>query len=76
MLILTKAILAMLIGFILSIIMGLIAVPLLKKMKIKQKVSIFFSFLYFYHYYNKITFLLSQRKQKEEYQSITFYISY
>ena len=41
MLILAKAILAMMIGFILSVIMGLILIPLLKRLKIKQKVSIF-----------------------------------
>ncbi len=43
MLILTKAVLAMMIGFILSVITGLIAIPLLRKLKIKQKVSIFLS---------------------------------
>lgn len=43
MLILTKAILAMMIGFILSVITGLIAIPLLRKLKIRQKVSIFLS---------------------------------
>lgn len=41
MLILAKAILAMMIGFILSVIMGIILIPLLKRLKIKQKVSIF-----------------------------------
>lgn len=41
MLILAKAILAMMIGFILSVIMGLILIPLLKRLKIKQKVSVF-----------------------------------
>jgi len=40
-LILAKAILAMMIGFILSVIMGLILIPLLKRLKIKQKVSVF-----------------------------------
>ena len=41
MLILTKSILAMMIGFILSAIAGLILIPLLKKLKVKQNVSIF-----------------------------------
>ena len=41
MLILTKAILTLMIGFILSVIMGLITVPFLKKMKIRQKISVF-----------------------------------
>lgn len=43
MLILAKAILALMIGFILSIIFGLIIIPMLRKMKINQKVSIFVS---------------------------------
>ncbi len=41
MLILTKAVLAMMIGFFLAIILGLIIIPILKKMSIKQRVSIF-----------------------------------
>ena len=41
MLILTKAILTMMIGFILSVILGLILIPFLKRMKVKQKISIF-----------------------------------
>ena len=41
MLILAKAMLAMMIGFILSIIFGLILIPILKKIKIRQKVSIY-----------------------------------
>lgn len=41
MLILAKAMLAMMIGFILSILSGVILIPLLKKMKAKQSVSIF-----------------------------------
>lgn len=41
MLILAKAMLAMMIGFTLSVITGVIAIPLLKKLRIKQKVSIF-----------------------------------
>ena len=43
MLILAKAVLAFMIGFILSIIFGVILIPLLKKMNIKQTVSIFLS---------------------------------
>ena len=43
MLILAKAVLALMIGFIVSIIFGLIAIPLLKKMNVKQKVSVFLS---------------------------------
>ena len=41
MLILAKAILAFMIGFTLTIIFGLIMIPILKKMNIKQTVSIF-----------------------------------
>ena len=41
MLILAKAMLAMMIGFILSILSGVILIPLLKKMKAKQSVSVF-----------------------------------
>lgn len=41
MLILAKAMLALMIGFILSIVSGLILVPFLKKMKIGQHVSLF-----------------------------------
>ncbi len=41
MLILAKAILALMIGFVLSVITGLIAIPLLKKMNVRQKVSVF-----------------------------------
>jgi len=40
-LILAKAVLAMMIGFIFAIIFGLILIPLLRKIKIKQKISIF-----------------------------------
>ena len=43
MLVLTKAVLAMMIGFVLSVIFGLIMIPVLKKMKVKQKISIFLS---------------------------------
>lgn len=39
MLILTKAVLAMMIGFIISVIFGLIAIPLLKKINVRQRVS-------------------------------------
>ena len=41
MLILTKAMLALMIGFIVSSIFGLILIPVLRKMKVRQKVSIF-----------------------------------
>lgn len=39
MLILAKAILSMMIGFIISVILGAITIPLLKKINVKQKVS-------------------------------------
>ena len=39
MLILTKAVLAMMIGFILSVIFGLFLIPLLKKINVKQNES-------------------------------------
>lgn len=39
MLILAKAILSMMIGFIISVILGAITIPLLKKVNVKQKVS-------------------------------------
>ena len=41
MLLLTKAIFAIMIGFLISSVLGLILIPLLKKVKIQQKVSIF-----------------------------------
>lgn len=41
MLILTKAVLSMMIGFILSIVFGFILIPILKKLKARNKVSIF-----------------------------------
>ena len=41
MLLLTKAIFAIMIGFLMSSILGLILIPLLKKVKIQQKISIF-----------------------------------
>ncbi len=39
MLILTKAVLALMIGFIISVIFGLVAIPFLKKINVKQRVS-------------------------------------
>ena len=39
MLILAKAILSMMIGFILSVLLGVVMIPLLKKINVKQKVS-------------------------------------
>lgn len=41
MLVLAKAMLSLMIGFILSIVFGLVLIPLLKKSKAKQSVSIF-----------------------------------
>ena len=41
MLVLAKAVLALMIGFVSSAIFGLIMIPLLKKMNIKQKINIF-----------------------------------
>ena len=41
MLLLTKAIFAMMVGFLISSVLGLVLIPLLKKIKIQQKVSIF-----------------------------------
>ena len=41
MLILAKAMLAMMIGFISSVVFGFILIPILKKIKVRQKVSIF-----------------------------------
>ena len=41
MLILAKAMVAMMIGFIISVVMGVILIPLLKRLKIKQRVSVF-----------------------------------
>lgn len=43
MLILAKAMLAMMIGFVISVLFGLILIPLLKKINVKQTVSIFLS---------------------------------
>ena len=39
MLILTKAVLAMMIGFVISVILGLFLIPLLKKINVKQRES-------------------------------------
>ena len=41
MLILAKAVLAMMIGFILAIIFGLILIPILRKIKVQQRISVF-----------------------------------
>lgn len=41
MLILTKAVLAMMIGFIISVVFGLVLIPLLRKINVKQSVSSF-----------------------------------
>lgn len=41
MLILAKAVLSMMIGFIIAVILGLILIPLLKKIKVRQKISVF-----------------------------------
>ena len=41
MLLLTKAIFAIMIGFLLSVVLGLIIIPFLKKIKVGQKISIF-----------------------------------
>ncbi len=41
MLILAKAILSMMIGFVIAVILGLIFIPLLKKIKVRQKISVF-----------------------------------
>ena len=41
MLLLTKAIFAIMIGFLLSVTLGLIAIPLLRRMHVGQKISIF-----------------------------------
>ena len=43
MLILTKAVLALMIGFVLAAFIGLILIPLLKKIKVKQNISIYLS---------------------------------
>ena len=41
MLLLTKAVFAIMIGFLSSVVLGFILVPLLKKMRVGQKISIF-----------------------------------
>lgn len=41
MLILAKAVLALMIGFILSVLFGLVLIPILRRMKVKQRVSVF-----------------------------------
>ena len=41
MLILAKAVLAMMIGFITAVIFGLVLIPFLKRIKVKQKVSLY-----------------------------------
>lgn len=43
MLILAKAVLALMIGFIISVVFGFILIPFLKKLKVKQQVSVFLS---------------------------------
>ena len=43
MLILTKSVLAMMIGFIIAMIFGYLLIPILKKMKVKQNVSEYLS---------------------------------
>lgn len=46
MLILAKSLLALMTSFIISVVFGLIAIPLLKKLKVKQRISIFLSKLH------------------------------
>lgn len=46
MLILAKSLLALMVSFIISVIFGLIAIPLLKRLKVKQRISIFLSKLH------------------------------
>ena len=41
MLILAKSLLALMVSFIISVVFGLIAIPLLKRLKVKQRISIF-----------------------------------
>jgi phospho-N-acetylmuramoyl-pentapeptide-transferase len=43
MLVLAKAVLALMIGFIMTVSFGLVAIPMLKKLKVRQRVSIFLS---------------------------------
>lgn len=46
MLILAKSLLALMVSFIISVVFGLIAIPLLRKLKVKQRISIFLSKLH------------------------------
>ena len=46
MLILAKSLLALMVSFIISVVFGLIAIPLLKRLKVKQRISIFLSKLH------------------------------
>lgn len=46
MLILAKSLLALMVSFIISVIFGLVAIPLLKKLKVKQHISVFLSKLH------------------------------
>lgn len=46
MLILAKALLALMVSFIISVVFGLIAIPLLRRLKVKQRISIFLSKLH------------------------------
>ena len=46
MLILAKSLLALMVSFIISVVFGLFAIPLLKRLKVKQRVSIFLSKLH------------------------------
>ena len=46
MLILAKSLLAMMVSFIIAVVFGLISIPLLKKLKVKQHISIFLSKLH------------------------------
>lgn len=46
MLLLAKSLLALMVSFIISVIFGLITIPLLKKLKVKQRISIFLSKLH------------------------------
>ena len=46
MLILAKSLLALMVSFIISVIFGLIAIPLLKRLKVKQRISTFLSKLH------------------------------
>ena len=41
MFVLTKSLLALMIGFIISVVMGYFMIPLLKKLNVSQRVSVF-----------------------------------